>query len=93
MSQQALADLVCSGSRQLVYQWEKGETDPRKHIGALSRALEMPVEYFHDGTLPPATLEAKIKRMSPQNRDFMDTMADKLLEQQEAETDTSPKKA
>ena len=92
MTLQALADAL-DVSKQLVWQWEKGETDARMHIGSLSRALKMPVEYFHGATHPPMTLEAKMKLLSPENRDFMDAMADKILQNQEAEGAAPSKKA
>lgn len=92
MTLQSLADEI-GVSKQLVWQWEKGDSDARMHIGALSKALEMPVEYFHGASQPPSTLEAKIKLLTPDNRTFMENMADQLLHRQETETPVPSKKA
>jgi transcriptional regulator with XRE-family HTH domain len=72
-------------TKQLVWQWERDKADARTHIEGLAKALEMPVDYFYGPIRSPATLEGKIKLLSPANRDFIETMADKFLAQQEAE--------
>lgn len=78
MSLQALADKM-GRSRQLVWQWENGESDPRKHIEALSKHLEVPVEYFY-GTMPAENLiEKKFLLLSPPQRDLIERMMDSLL--------------
>lgn len=89
---QGLADKM-GVTKQLVWQWERDNTDPRMHIEGLSNHLEMPVEYFYGAATPPAALEAKIKLLNPENREFMEMMADKFLQQQEAEIPAPSKKA
>lgn len=90
LSLEALGEKI-GVSRQLVWQWEKGDSDPRKHILALSKALEMPVEYFYGGAQAPMDLESKVKLLTPENRDFVETMADKFLASQQAEKSALPK--
>lgn len=88
---QALADEL-GVSKQLVWQWERGDSDPSKHLGSLSKALETPVDYFYavDGT--PTPREVKIKLLSPMNQELLDRMIDTFLEQQEQQTATSTKR-
>jgi transcriptional regulator with XRE-family HTH domain len=80
-------------TRQLVWQWERDQSEARTYIEGLSRVLGMPVEYFHGAAQPPTSLEAKIKLLNPEHREFMDVMADKFLQQQEAEMPAPSKKA
>jgi transcriptional regulator with XRE-family HTH domain len=80
-------------THQLVWQWERDKSDARTHIEGLSMVLEMPVDYFHGTPQPPAALEAKIKLLNPEHREFMEVMADKFLQQQEAEMPAPSKKA
>lgn len=68
-------------SRQLVWQWEKGESDPRKHIAGLSQHLEMPVDYFYGPKRSPGVLAAKIGQLSEDQQELVETMVDKLLQQ------------
>lgn len=71
-------------SRQLVWQWEKGKSDPRKHIKALSLHLDQPVEYFYATKRAPAVMEAKFQLLSPEQQTMVDTLMDTLLSQSEA---------
>ena len=80
-------------TRQLVWQWERGRSDPRTHIEGLSKALEMPVEYFFGIALPVAPLEAKIKRLSLAEQDLIETMVDKLLGQRDEQSEPAVKQA
>lgn len=80
-------------TRQLVWQWEKDESDPRKHIGALSEALEMPVEYFYGPTPSDSPLAAKIKLLSPAEEELIQTMVDKILDQRAVTSGSGRKKA
>ena len=73
-------------SRQLVWQWEKGDTDARKHVQALSKALEMPVDYFYGGERSTPPLEAKIRLLTPENQETIEMMVDRFLQQQEPPT-------
>ena len=50
-------------SKQLVWQWEKGDSDPRKHLLALSQHLDVPIDYFY-GKRSPSVLAAKIGQLS-----------------------------
>ncbi len=72
-------------SRQLVWQWEKGDSDPRKHILALSQHLGMPVDYFYGPKRSPNVLAAKIGQLSDDQQDLIETMVEKLLQQAEQE--------
>ena len=72
-------------TRQLVWQWEKGSSDPRKHILALSQHLEMPVDYFYGPKRSPGILAAKIGQLNEDQQELVETMIDTLLRQQEAE--------
>jgi len=80
-------------SRQLVHQWENGKSDPRTHIEALSKHLEMPLEYFYDHQRLQGALTAKIGLLSPENQDMIEAMIDKFLQQQQAQNSRSAKKA
>lgn len=77
-----LGDLM-DVSRQLVHQWENAESDPKKHIGELCRILQVPYEYFH-GEVGEASdsLEAKVARLTPDNRAAIAPAVDALLSQQ-----------
>lgn len=83
MSLEALGDKL-GVTRQLVWQWEKGDSDPRKHILALSQHLEMPVDYFYGPKRSPGILAAKIGQLSDDQQDLLETMVDKLLQQEPA---------
>jgi transcriptional regulator with XRE-family HTH domain len=89
---QGLADEL-DVSKQLVWQWEKDQTDARTHIEDLAKVLEMSVDYFYGPIKPPVNLEAKMKLLSPTHREIMETMADKFLAVQEAEGAVPSKKA
>ena len=89
---EALANEL-SVSRQLVWQWEHGKSDPRTHIEQLSQALGMPVEYFYGPAGAPAAIEVKIKLLSPARQELLNMMADTLLRQQEEEMGSLAKKA
>lgn len=77
-------------SRQLVWQWEKGASDPRKHILALSQHLEMPVDYFYGPKRSPGILAAKIGQLNPDQQELIETMVETLLRQHEAEPARKP---
>jgi transcriptional regulator with XRE-family HTH domain len=91
-SLQKLADEI-GVTRQLVWQWEKGDTDARKHIEGLSKALKVPVDYFYGPAGSPPPIEAKIKLLSPSHQQFIEKMIDTFLEQQEQESVPTVKKA
>lgn len=70
-------------SRQLVWQWEHGETDPTVHIQALCRVLDVPYEYFY-GTDPAIDpLITKLQRLSPTLRAAAEAAIDALLASQD----------
>jgi transcriptional regulator with XRE-family HTH domain len=69
-------------SRQLVWQWERDESDARKHIEQLAQVLEVPVEYFYGPARPDEALGTKIKRLSPAQQKFIESMIDNLLVQE-----------
>lgn len=73
--------LLMGVSRQLVWQWEHDESDPRKHIEDLSRHLERPVEYFYGTEPPPLGLCAKIDRLSDAHRELVEGIVDNMLRQ------------
>jgi transcriptional regulator with XRE-family HTH domain len=77
-SLQRLADEI-GVSKQLVWQWERDDTDPRKHIEALSRLLEVPVDYFYGPSPKPGPLAAKIGRLTPDQQELIERMVDSLL--------------
>lgn len=72
-------------SRQLVWQWERDDTDPRKHIQQLSQLLEVPVEYFYGTKRAPGVLATKIGQLGPDQQAMIEAMVDTLLRQQEQE--------
>lgn len=80
---QQLADEM-GVSKQLVWQWEKGESDARTHIKALSIHLEQPVEYFYGTKRSPAVMEAKFKKLSPEQQAAVEALMDSFLGQHEA---------
>ena len=71
-------------SRQLVWQWEKGDSDPRKHLLGLSQHLDVPVDYFY-GKRSPSVLAAKIGQLSSDQQELIETMVEKLLSQRQAD--------
>lgn len=73
-------------TRQLVWQWEKGKSDPRTHIAALSLHLEVPVDYFY-GTQKrtPSIIAAKYQQLSDGHQTLIESMIDNMLAQQDAE--------
>jgi transcriptional regulator with XRE-family HTH domain len=89
---QALADLI-GVSKQLVFQWEKGESDARTHIKALSVHLDMPVEYFYGTKRSPAVMEAKYRQLSHEEQAAVDALMDTFLRKREAEGEEPAKKA
>lgn len=91
-SLQKLADEI-GVTKQLVWQWEKGDTDARKHIEGLSQALKMPVDYFYGPAGSPPPIEAKIKLLSPSHQQFIEKMIDTFLQQQEEEAPPTVKQA
>lgn len=91
-SLQKLADEI-GVTKQLVWQWEKGDTDARKHIEGLSQALKMPVDYFYGPAGSPPPIEAKIKLLSPSHQQFIEKMIDTFLQQQEEEAPPAVKQA
>jgi len=91
-SLQRLADDI-GVSKQLVWQWENGESDPRKHIKSLSQHLEMPVDYFYGPARSPTALEAKIRLLNDDNQETIEMMIDRFLEQQEPRKNRPTKKA
>lgn len=70
-------------SRQLVWQWEKDETDPSKHVEALSKHLNVPLEYFYGVKREPDELALKIALLSEEQQELIQTMIDKMLGQTE----------
>lgn len=92
MTLQALADKV-GVSKQLVWQWEKGESDARTHIKALSVHLEQPVEYFYATKRSPAVMEAKFRLLSPEQQAAVNALMDAFLSQREADEDAPVKRA
>lgn len=66
-------------SRQLVWQWERGDSDPRKHIQGLSTHLGVPVEYFYGPKRSPSILASKIEQLDTDDRDLIEAMIDKML--------------
>lgn len=77
-SLQRLADEI-GVTKQLVWQWERDDTDPRKHIEALSKALKVPVDYFYGPGPKPGPLAAKIGRLTPDQQELIERMVDSLL--------------
>lgn len=92
MTLQALADKV-GVSKQLVWQWEKGESDARTHIKALSLHLDRPIEYFYATKPSEAGVEAKYRMLSPEQRVAVDTLMDTFLAQLEQAKGGPAKKA
>ena len=90
LSLQALADKI-GVSRQLVWQWESGDSDPRKHIQALSVQLDQPVEYFYATKPAPAVMQAKFQRLTPEHQAAVDALMDTFLAQQEAAAEVPTK--
>lgn len=89
---QQLADKV-GVSKQLVWQWEKGQSDARTHIKALSVHLEQPVEYFYATKNSPAIVEAKYKLLSPEQQAVVNALMDTFLNQKHAESEETAKRA
>lgn len=79
---QALGDKL-GVTRQLVNQWEKNKTDPRKHIEALCVQLEVPYEYFygldHNKPAGPSSLDLKTRRLTAEQYKLVENMVDALL--------------
>lgn len=80
-------------TRQLVWQWEKGTSDPRKHILGLSQHLDMPVDYFYGPKRSPGVLAAKIGQLSDDQQDLVETMVDKLIQQRQEQDGPTPQKS
>jgi|GEM_PF-5897820 transcriptional regulator with XRE-family HTH domain len=81
-SLQKLADEM-GVTKQLVWQWERDETDPRKHIQQLSQHLEVPVEYFYGNKRAPGVLATKIGQLGADQQAMIEAMVDALLNQQD----------
>lgn len=81
-SLQKLADEI-GVSRQLVWQWERDETDPRKHIQQLAQILDVPLEYFYGNKRAPGVLATKISQLGADQQALVEAMVDTLLHQQE----------
>lgn len=71
-------------TRQAVWQWEKGDSDPSKHVEALCHHLGVPASYFYGGA-PADSLENKIRRLTPERQQNIEDMIDALLFQQDQE--------
>lgn len=80
-SLQGLADKM-RVSRQLVWQWEHDETDPRKHAERLCELLEVPYGYFYGDEPKSDSIEDKIRRLAPANRLAIEAAIDAMLAQQ-----------
>jgi transcriptional regulator with XRE-family HTH domain len=80
-------------SRQLVWQWERDQSDARKHIERLAQVLEVPLEYFYGPTKPDEHLGTKIKRLSPAQQKFIESMVDNLLDHEEDDPGSIVKRA
>ncbi len=89
---QALADKI-GVSKQLVWQWEKGQSDARTHIKALSVHLEQPLEYFYATKRSPAVMEAKFQRLSAEQQAAVDALMDTFLAQQQPSEESPAKRA
>ena len=81
-SLQKLADEM-GITKQLVWQWERDDTDPRKHIEELSRLLDVPVEYFYGDKRAPGVLATKIGQLGTDQQAMIEAMVDALLRQQD----------
>jgi transcriptional regulator with XRE-family HTH domain len=84
-SLQKLADEM-GVTKQLVWQWEKEETDARKHIQQLSQHLEVPTDYFYGPKRSPGALAAKIEQLTPEHQETLEMMVETFLRQQEQES-------
>ena len=82
-----------SVSRQLVWQWENGKSDPRTHIAGLALHLEQPIEYFYATKRSPGSMEAKFQLLTPEQQAAVDTLMDTFLGQQEADEPEPVKRA
>ncbi len=71
-------------TRQLVWQWERDDTDASKHIAQLCEHLTVPVEYFY-GPSASDTLENKIRRLDPERQGHIEAMVNALLLLQQQE--------
>ena len=81
-SLQKLADEM-GVTKQLVWQRERDETDPRKHIQQLSQHLDVPVEYFYGNKRAPGVLATKISQLGTDQQAMIEAMVDALLNQQD----------
>lgn len=89
---QGLADKI-GVSKQLVWQWEKGTSDARTHIRALSLHLEKPIEYFYATKRSPAVMEAKFQQLTPEQQEAIDTLMDTFLSQRDRTEEDPVKQA
>lgn len=78
MSLEILGDKI-GVTRQLVWQWERGDSDPSKHIEAIAKALEMPVEHFFGQTRAETPLQAKITQLDASQLDLVERMVNQML--------------
>lgn len=92
MTLQTLANKI-GVSKQLVWQWEKGQSDPRTHIKALSVHLEQPIEYFYATKRSPAVIEAKFQQLTPEHQAAIEALMETFLRQQEAADEAAVKQA
>ena len=79
-------------SRQAVWQWEKGTSDPSKNIEGLAKALEKSVEYFYGQVASDVPLAGKISQLAPQQLKIIEMMIDQMLGQDEPEIIPTKKK-
>jgi len=81
-------------SRQLVWQWEKGESDPSKHIGELCKALEISYAEIYGEPSPQSPLVLKLEHLPPTELSTVEALVDTLLARQaEAEITKRPKRS
>lgn len=89
---QALADKL-GVSKQLVWQWEKGQSDPRTHIKALSVHLEQPIEYFYATKGSPAIVGARLRELTPEELAAVETLIETFLSRREPAAEEPVKRA
>lgn len=89
---QALADKL-GVSKQLVWQWEKGQSDARTHIKALSVQLEQPIEYFYATKGSPAVVGARLQQLTPEELAAVETLIETFLSRRAASAEEPVKRA
>lgn len=81
-------------SRQLVWQWERGESDPSKHIGELCKVLEVPYAELYGEPSPQSPLVVKLDHLHPTELSTVEALVDTLLARHaEAEKTKRPKRS